>query len=69
MPGGMTSRAPSRSMSELDVGHNGERARLSRGARLAIGAIALASFVVSLVVGVTVFPHQSVNNDDAVYAY
>lgn len=38
-------------------------------AKVTVGALAVATFVVSLVVGTALFPHQSVNNDEAVYVY
>jgi hypothetical protein len=38
-------------------------------AKITVGALAAATFVVSLIVGTVLFPHQSVNNDEAVYVY
>jgi hypothetical protein len=42
---------------------------MGRSARLAVAALAGLTFVVALIVGVSLFPHQSVNNDEAVYTF
>jgi 4-amino-4-deoxy-L-arabinose transferase-like glycosyltransferase len=41
----------------------------SKPATLTIAALGLFTFVVSLVVASSLFPHQSVNNDEAVYTF
>lgn len=41
----------------------------SRNARLIVGALALASFVASLLIASWLFPHLSANNDEAVYVF
>jgi 4-amino-4-deoxy-L-arabinose transferase-like glycosyltransferase len=38
-------------------------------ARFVVGALAALSFVISLAVAALLFPHQSVNNDEAVYVF